>query len=85
MHRLALIVFAAGHLMAFTRVDAQRSPRDIDSPAVTFVVRVENVSDAGTLKLSKGGSAAMPLSPGVWVVHRGANPIFTPGQPDAGL
>lgn len=85
MHRLTLIAFVAGLLTASTRVDAQRQLSALDPAAVTFVVRIENVSDAGTLKLSKGGSAAIPLSPGVWVIHRGTNPIFTPGQPDAGL
>lgn len=85
MDRLALIALAAGLLQAFAAADAQRSPSDGDAAAVTFVVRVENVSDGGTLKLSTGGSAAIPLSPGVWVVHRGANPILAPGQPDAGL
>ncbi len=45
----------------------------------TFQVRVENVSTAGTLK-TMGGGVAVPLAPGVWVVHEGANPLFAPGQ-----
>ena len=85
MHRWAIIAFAAGHLTALAGADGQQPPAVTDLTPVTFVVRVENVSDGGTLKLSNGGSAAIPLSPGVWVVHQGANPTFTPGQPVAGL
>ena len=50
-----------------------------------FSVRVENVSTLATLKLAKGGGLAMPLSPGVWAVHTGGNPMLTPGQLEAGI
>lgn len=45
----------------------------------TFEVRVENVSTPQTLKTSTG-AVAVPLAPGVWAVHEGANPLFTPGK-----
>ena len=50
-----------------------------------FAVRVENVSTGTTLALPKGGSVSMPLSPGVWAVHTGGNPILAPGKLDAGI
>ncbi|MCG8468412.1 MAG: spondin domain-containing protein [Gemmatimonadetes bacterium] len=64
-------------------------------PAVTDVIRVtitplggtrfrldiENVSTAGTLAVSTGGTVAVPLAPGVFVVHDGADPLFTVGAP----
>ena len=50
-----------------------------------FAVRVENVSTRTTLKLAKGGALDMPLSPGVWAVHTGGNPMLTPGKVDAGV
>jgi len=50
-----------------------------------FAVRVENVSTRTTLKLAKGGALDMPLSPGVWAVHTGGNPLLTPGKREAGL
>lgn len=49
----------------------------------TFEVRIENVSRRA-LQLPGGRTAEIPLSPGVWAVHTGANPIFTPGAPDPG-
>ena len=50
-----------------------------------FAVRIENVSTRTTLVLAKGGGLAMPLSPGVWAVHTGGNPILTPGKVEARL
>lgn len=49
-----------------------------------FVLRVENVSSSSTLATSDGGNTAVPLSPGVWVVHTEAAPLFTAGEPDRG-
>jgi hypothetical protein len=49
----------------------------------TFVVRVENVA-SGVLTLPGGMAADIPLSPGVWAVHTGGNPIYTPGEVQAG-
>ena len=56
-----------------------------DTSGTTFFVRIENVSNRGTLKLSTGGSVAIPFSGGVWAVHTGDSPIFTPGAPEAGI
>ncbi len=49
----------------------------------TFTVRIENVSDMDTL-VYMGGSSAVPLSPGAWVVHSAAAPLFTVGAADRG-
>jgi hypothetical protein len=56
-----------------------------DAPTTRFTVRVENISTGATLALPKGGSLSMPLSPGVWAVHTGGNPILAPGKMDAGI
>jgi len=53
----------------------------------TFTARLENVSTPTTLETSDPGDLAMqavPLSPGVYAVHRGSDPLFTVGQPDRG-
>jgi hypothetical protein len=50
--------------------------------ATMFTVRVENVSTPQTLPLSTGGAAPAPTAPVLWVVHTGANPVFTDGQLD---
>ncbi len=46
-----------------------------------FKVRLENVSDSMTL-MTSNGNVAVPLAPGVFVVHTGANPLFTEGTAD---
>jgi len=46
-----------------------------------FKARLENTSDANTLMTSMG-NVAVPLAPGVYVVHQGDNPLFTEGSPD---
>lgn len=48
-----------------------------------FKISIEDVSAADALKTS-GGDFAAPISPGVWVVHNGADPLFTEGMPDRG-
>jgi hypothetical protein len=48
-----------------------------------FKVTIQNVSSDMALMTSLGNKAA-PLSPGVWVVHNGKNPLFTAGMPDTG-
>ena len=53
-----------------------------DDGAATFLVRVENVSTAETLAPSDGSMQAVPLSPGVWVVHQELAPLFSAGEPD---
>ena len=44
-----------------------------------FTVRIENVSDGGTLQ-TPGGAVAVPLSPGGWAVHTEAVDFFTAGE-----
>ena len=53
----------------------------VPGSAVAFTVRIANVSDETTLPTpSDGGSVAVPLSPGAYVVHRGdASPLFESG------
>ena len=52
--------------------------------ATTFTVRIENVSTTETLKSMNGATAPAPNSPGLWVVHRGAAPVFASGKLDRG-
>jgi hypothetical protein len=65
------------------------TPADVMTVSVThttgtqFKVTIMNVSSDMALMTSLGNKAA-PLSPGVWVVHNGKNPLFTAGMPDAG-
>jgi len=49
-----------------------------------FTLRIENVSTSTTLQTSDGGSQAVPMAPGVWVVHSEAGPLFMSGQMDYG-
>jgi hypothetical protein len=51
---------------------------------ITFTVRVENVARR-VLALPSGMEADIPLSGGVWAVHTGPNPIFTPGEVQGGI
>lgn len=55
---------------------------DVTSPngPRTFTVRIENVSEPGTLNVTRLGGI-VPLSPGVYFVTADANPLFTVGQP----
>ncbi len=48
-----------------------------------FTLHIENVSTSTTLQYS-GGSSAVVLSPGVWVVHTADSPLFSSGRPDYG-
>jgi len=50
----------------------------------TFTVRIENVSTAMTLITSTPDSRAVPMSPGVWAVHTGADALFSAGAADRG-
>ncbi len=57
----------------------------IDSEnAPMFTVRIENVSTDSTLTPSDGSKQAVPLTPGVWVVHSAPAPLFSDGEPDRG-
>ena len=50
-----------------------------------FEVRIENVGGPETQPIPGGGGVPVPLSPGVWTVTHGRNPIFKPGSYDRGL
>ena len=52
--------------------------------ATGFTVRIENVSDAATLTTAGGDALAVPLAPGVFVVHTDPGPLFTDGEADPG-
>jgi hypothetical protein len=46
-----------------------------------FRARIENVSDGSTL-MTSAGDVAVPLAPGVFVVHTNTDPLFTVGMAD---
>ena len=75
MYRLLLLGPLAASLAACSATMGQMQG------ATSFTVRVQDVSTPTTLATPGGPSAAVPvpLSPGVWVVHGGANPIWTAG------
>jgi hypothetical protein len=52
-----------------------------------FTLTLENRSTDQTLMPSDGTTSSVPLSPGVFVIHAGDNPLFVVGQPEraAGL
>ncbi|MBC8478939.1 MAG: spondin domain-containing protein [FCB group bacterium] len=52
--------------------------------ATGFHVRIENVSDGSTLMTSDGATHAVPMAPGVWVVHSTDGPLFNAGMSDRG-
>ena len=55
------------------------------SNAITFKVTIENISTTSTLILPDTSTIAVPLSPGVWVVHAsGDKPLFTSNAKDRG-
>jgi hypothetical protein len=55
-------------------------PADAGS-AMTFTVIVEQLTTDHTLKLPDGSATKAPISPGIALVHGGANPLFTIGEP----
>lgn len=52
-----------------------------------FTLTLENRSTDQTLMRSDGTTSSVPITPGVFVIHPEANPLFVPGQPQraAGL
>jgi hypothetical protein len=48
---------------------------------MSFTVTIEQLTTEETLKLPDGSATRAPISPGTAVVYRGANPLFTVGQP----
>lgn len=69
-------VLASGALLA----GLLAGPAAADPTAVTFRVTIENVSTLGQLDTDRAGGQ-IPLSPGVYAVHRGGEVLFTPGEP----
>ncbi|NOT35546.1 MAG: hypothetical protein HOP12_15485 [Candidatus Eisenbacteria bacterium] len=49
-----------------------------------FTVTVENVSTAGSLQLSTGGTAPAPTSPVIFLTHTSNAPLFKAGTADRG-
>jgi hypothetical protein len=47
----------------------------------SFTITVEQLTTEQTLKLPDGSATRAPISPGIALVHAGANPLFTIGQP----
>jgi hypothetical protein len=80
---LALSALVAAFL-ALAAAQAQTAAPGQAAAETRFTVRIQNVTTASTLALSNGRSAAVPFSGGVWVVHTGANPLFTPGEVEPG-
>lgn len=50
-----------------------------------FKLSIENVSSGTTLVNSDASMKAIPLAPGVWVVHTNSSPLFTANQGNGGL
>lgn len=48
---------------------------------MSFTVTIEQLTTEQTLKLPDGSATRAPISPGTAVVYRGANPLFTVGEP----
>lgn len=48
-----------------------------------FKVRIENITKGNQLRTSAGKQPVV-ISPGIWVVHTTAGPLFIDGQPDRG-
>lgn len=71
------LLFATGHASAQPHPQETPQTGAADSPAsVTFRLRIQNIS-------ADGGPPA-PFSPGVWVLHNEAGPLFTSGEADRG-
>lgn len=63
-----------------SEMDDETESEMTESATQRFRIRLENVSTADTLR-TMDGSAAVPLSPGVFVVHTEPGVLFTPGEP----
>ncbi|NOK09669.1 spondin domain-containing protein [Corallococcus exercitus] len=55
-----------------------------DAATHRFTVRIENVSDDRVTLNTSEGVKPVRISPGVWTVTAGSEPLFTEGQPDRG-
>jgi hypothetical protein len=54
---------------------------DAAADEMSFTVTIEQLTTEQTLKLPDGSATKAPISPGTAVVHSGANPLFTVGEP----
>lgn len=65
------------------------APSEIIKVTITHVGGTEftvNIMDLATAALeTSAGTKPAPISPGVWVVHNGDNPLYTEGEADLGL
>ncbi len=52
--------------------------------STSFTLRIENVSSSSTVMTSDGGSVAVPLAPGIFVIHTETNVLFETGMADYG-
>ncbi|MCP5062253.1 MAG: hypothetical protein GY936_07310 [Ignavibacteriae bacterium] len=57
----------------------------INENSTHFKLTIENVSSETTLSTSDGSMNAVPLAPGVWVVHTDSSPLFKTDQPNGGF
>ena len=76
----SVVLFPAGNALAGNGPTLESSHDQDDEEmmegAVTFLVRIENVSGDSDLPT--------PFAPGVWVLHSEAGPLFTTGEADRG-
>lgn len=81
MHRTVALAIVLAVLLA----TASTGLGEKAAKSTTFTVRIEGVSTPQTLKLSTGGTAPAPVSPGIWAVHTDPAPLFVSGQADLGI
>lgn len=86
MHQLsrfaAMAVAAVGAMGAIACDDDDDDTGPAGPTTTTFTVLIENVSTNGTLAVTRL-NGVVPLSPGVYAVYNGLNPIFTIGDDSA--
>ncbi|RKH04579.1 hypothetical protein D7X32_10540 [Corallococcus carmarthensis] len=73
------VPFALPDLASMIRVQLAH-----DAATHRFTVRIENVSDDRNTLSTSEGIKPVRISPGVWTVTAGSEPLFTEGQPDRG-
>ena len=78
-----ILVGAAGALLATSACVPGTADGGLPGER-TFTVTLTNVSGTDALVLPDGSTQAVPLSPGVWVVHTASDPMFAEGAPDFG-
>jgi hypothetical protein len=62
-----------------------RATLRVDPDTRKFTVRIENVSQDGVTLQTSAGGKPVRISPGVWTLTTGGEPLFTAGQKDRGL